>query len=32
MSIKNSDENGEGKLCIQAKWPIKPELILVSVA
>ena len=32
MSIKNSDENGEGKVYIQVKWPIRPELILVSVA
>ena len=23
---------GKGKVCIQAKWPIRPELIPVSVA
>ena len=22
---------GKGKVCIQAKWPIQPELILVSL-
>ena len=23
---------GKGKVCIRAKWPIRPELILVSIA
>ena len=35
MGIGTNDfkayESGEGKVCIQAKWPIRPELIPVSV-
>jgi len=34
--IKKSDKDfhtkGKGKVCIQAKWPTRPELIPVSVA
>ena len=25
-------EHGKGKVCIRAKWPIRPELISVSLA
>ena len=27
-----TSHKGKGKVCIRAKWPIRPELILVSVA
>ena len=30
--IKVTIGKSKGKVCIQAKWPIRPELILVSVA
>jgi len=30
--VKEFNMHSKGKVCIRAKWPIRPELILVSVA
>ena len=31
VKVYHCKGKGKGKVCIQAKWPIQPELILVSL-